>query len=306
MNTTVKSLLSLLIVSAVSLGLLWGSDLLTHDVLENQRTAAVTETFGELFPDAVRYEELTVSESITAAYRALNAKGEPLGYAVTVVTRGYVGDIEVHTALSSAADRVVGIRIGKHQETAGYGARITNTLFTDQFADKTPPLSLLGSDTGSLRNGTWRAESTEPDNSGFRDFVEITVQDGSITAVNWDAANEDGATKKALSKAGQYKMSETGLEWYQQAEIMEQALLQTQNPAAIVYDQQTGKTDAYTGATVVVSPFITLSARALESAGAPAAKSTSSIDGISGATVSSKAVIAAVNRAVSFIKEGVL
>ncbi len=298
MNKSVKTLLSLLIVSAVSLGALFGSDLLTRTLLEEQQSSAVGEIFGELLP-AQRYEEISAEgwDTITAAYLARDGEGHVAGYALTVTVDGYGGKIEVHTALSADGTQVKGIRIGSHNETAGYGARITNVTFTEQFQNTAAPLFLAGTGTG-LKDGVYRA-TAKADNSGFRDTVEVTVSGGEITAANWDAENENGDTKKQLSKAGQYVMSETGLPWHEQASIMEQALLYTQDPAKLVYDPETGKTDAYTGATIQVSPFITLAKQALEQAGG-VSKGNTPIDGLSGATTSSKAVIAAVNTAADF------
>ena len=83
---------------------------------------------------------------------------------------------------------------------------------------------------------------------------------------------------------------------------MEQALLYTQDPTKITYDADTGKTDAYTGATIRVSPFVALAAEALGGAMTATTGEGAPIDGISGATYSSKAVITAVNTAAQFVQ----
>lgn len=304
MNSTVKTLLSLLTVAVLSLGLLLGSDVVTRTLLAEQESAVVGETFGEIL-DAKRYTPLATQgwEEVAAAYSAHDEQGNVVGYAVTVTVQGYVNTIEVHAALSADGKKVEGVRIGAHSETAGYGARITNTVFTGQFDKVTPPVYLKGSEAATLKDGVYRATG-ETDSSGFRDTVEVTIAGGEITAVNWDAANGAGETKKELSKAGQYVMSETGLAWHQQAEIMEQALLHTQDPAQLIYDPDTGRTDAYAGATIQVTPFVRLAAQALsEAKGTRTAADGTAIDGISGATTSSKAVIGAVNTAVRFVQD---
>ena len=48
---------------------------------------------------------------------------------------------------------------------------------------------------------------------------------------------------------------------------MEEALIDAQDPAALVYDADTGKTDAYTGVSVDVSEFVSLASEGLASAG---------------------------------------
>ncbi len=304
MNTTVKTLLSLLTVAVLSFGLLWGSDAVTRALLEEQQSAAVADTFGEIL-QAQRYTPLSIDEwdEIVAAYSAHDQDGNTAGYAVTVTVAGYVDTIEVHVALSADGKTVAGIRIGAHKETAGYGARITNTVFTGQFDKVAPPVYLKGNESATLKDGVYRATG-ERDDGGFADMVEITVAGGEIVAVNWDGLNTAGQTKKELSKAGQYVMSETGLPWHQQAEIMEQALLHTQDPAALIYNPDTGRTDAYTGATIRVTPFVRLATQALsEAKGIRTTADGTAIDGISGATASSKAVVGAVNTAVRFIQD---
>ncbi len=301
MNSFVKTSLSLLITVVISVGLLWGGDLLTRQRINEQDNAQVRETFGELL-DAKRFDSLDTAgfANVTGAWKALDGNGTLIGYAVTTTAQGYGGKIEVHTAITADGRTVKGIRIGEHQETPGYGARVAESAFTDQFTARRQPFYLdTGKQRETLRNGEYRAVMEEYDSSGFRDVVTLTVTNGRITGVKWDAEQRDSTvTKRALSEAGEYVMSDTGLPWHEQATIMEQALLSVQDPARIVYEPETGKTDAYTGATISISPFVTLAADALEMAKATEG---TAINGVSGATTSSQAVINAVNEAVTFI-----
>lgn len=295
-----KDMLSLAVAAVLATALLWGSDRLTHSLIEQQKTEQTAAVFAELLP-ASRFEALTTAENkpITAAYRAFDEQDRLLGFAVSVRVDGYAGPITVHAALSADAATVYGIRIGEHHETVGYGAGITETAFLSQFQNRTPPI-ILSSGERSLQDGVYRAAEQSYDSSGFRDFVEVTVAGQEITAVNWDSEQQNSEeTKKSLSRAGKYVMSQTGLLWHEQAEIMERVLLKKQDPAAIVYQPSNGKTDAYSGATISVEPFVRLAASAL----AQATKSgTASIDGVSGATTSSAAVVSAVNTAATFVK----
>lgn len=300
MKTLGKDILSLLIAAVLASGLLWGSDKLTRSLVEKQTLEQATAAFADILP-ADRFEALSTAENkpITAAYRAFDKQNRLLGFAVTVKVDGYAGPITVHAALSSDAATVYGIRIGEHRETAGYGAGITEETYLAQFKNRTPPFSLAGG-TRVLQDGVYRASEKSFDSSGFRDFVEVTVSGQEITAVNWDSEQQNSnETKKSLSRAGEYVMNKTGLPWHEQAEIMEQALLQKQDPSAIVYKADTGKTDAYSGATIAVEPFVRLAASAI----AQATKTGSAaVDGVSGATTSSTAVVNAVNTASTFVK----
>lgn len=293
-----KLLLTSVIAVAVSLGALWVGDRLTvHPTDEADRP----DTVFSRWLTADSFTPVTaLSGNVKAAWTATDG-GNVVGYAVTVTVRGYVDTIDVHVAFSASGNTVRGVGIGKQNETPGVGARITESAFTDRFLAKRTPFLLRTEEAEALRDGKYRATASEYDTTGFRDIVEITVANGEITAVNWDAEAEDGGkTKKELSREGSYTMSGDGLPWHTQAEIMERALLQLQNPSAIVYDEQSGKTDAYSGATIAVSPFIKLAAEALRQS---RMSSGTLIDGVSGATVSSQAVINAVNEAADFVSK---
>ncbi len=295
-----KDILSLLIAAVLATGLLWGSDRITRSLIEKQENEQTATVFAELLP-AHRFEALSTAENkpITAAYRAFDEQNRLLGFAVTVRVDGYAGPITVHAALSADASTVYGILIGEQRETVGYGAGITDTAFLSQFQNRTPPFSLTDGDR-LLQDGIYRAAENSFDSSGFRDFVEVTVSGQEITAVNWDSEQKNSdKTKKELSREGNYVMSQTGLPWHEQAEIMERALLEKQDPSALVYQPSTGKTDAYSGATISVEPFVRLSAAALSKA---VKSGTAAVDGVSGATTSSMAVINAVNTAATFVK----
>ncbi len=297
MNRFWKTSVAFLLTAAVSASLLFVGDKLASTVptTDNQANPLFSVLLG-----ADRYEPITgTADNITHAWRAYQANGNFLGYAVTVTVAGYIDTIEVHTAVASDKATVKGIRIGTHRETDGYGARVAESAFTDGFALRRAPFSLGNSSAASLQDGVYRAAESNYDASGFRHFVELTVSNREITAVNWDAEQQDGnETKKELSRSGHYRMSDTGLPWHSQAEIMERALLDVQDPSRLVYSPDTGKTDAYTGATVTVSPFVKLASEAFRQAQVTEG---TAVDGVSGATASSKAVVAAVNQAVSFV-----
>lgn len=326
MKQWLKPLLSLLAVTAVSAALLFGMDAVTRRVIEQQELRAVQDAFsGVISGDTWQAADTAGESDITVAYRVLDADGVLLGYAVTVAVKGYGGEMQVHAALSADATRFLGLRVGGNQETQGYGSRVTEEAFYNQFDSLAAPASLDGytgiedgtqggasSAPEAWKDGSYRAEQ-EDYVDGYRAFVEITVQGGRITAVNWDAQKEGSdRTKKQESQAGEYVMTQDGLLWHEQAAVMQDALIDTQDPAALVYDADTGKTDAYTGVSVSVSEFVRLAAEALREASPQgqeggteggvenAASGSGEVDGVTGATVSSKAVVRAANRAYVF------
>ena len=99
MNPIFKSLLNLLIVAAVSVGLLWGADALTRTVIEKQETEAVRRAFSGML-DAERFVALDTGSgtAVREAYRAEDTDGRILGYAVTASVKGYGGPLEATAA----------------------------------------------------------------------------------------------------------------------------------------------------------------------------------------------------------------
>lgn len=121
---------------------------------------------------------------------------------------------------------------------------------------------------GPYKDGAYHAEQKDF-KDGWKYTVDLTVVNGKIVAAGWDAVNKDGGdTKKKLSADGKYGMKEKGkaqAEWHEQAIKAEQALLEKQDPKAIVVKED-GKTDAISGVSITVADFFTLAEEALSTA----------------------------------------
>ena len=88
---------------------------------------------------------------------------------------------------------------------------------------------------------------------------------------------------------------------------MEKALIEAGDPDKIVFSPDDGKTDAYAGVSIDVSPFVKLASAALEQAHVTKTDTTpqetgDAVDGVSGATVTSKAIVKAANLAYLFVQ----
>lgn len=104
--------------------------------------------------------------------------------------------------------------------------------------------------------------------SGWKSTVDLTVVSGRIVAAYWDAVNEAGENKKEVDAAGEYGMVEHGgaqSDWTVQANLMEQRLLETQDPSAISVSED-GYPDAISGVSIHVDDFVELAAEALAEA----------------------------------------
>ena len=164
----------------------------------------------------------------------------------------------------------------------------------------------------TLADGDYIAKG-QPDDNGLTEQVTMTVEDGKITAVNWDAVGEDGTKKSVMSENGEYVMTEDGPTWKEQAEALAQTLVENQTLDVFTMDDQ-GKTDAVSGVSISIGSFVSLAQDCLNQAAgveAPAVTEAPAeteapengtvVDGVSGATISSTAAVNAVNMAFDFL-----
>jgi major membrane immunogen (membrane-anchored lipoprotein) len=124
---------------------------------------------------------------------------------------------------------------------------------------------------GPYKDGAYHAEEADfAEKSGFKYTVDVTVMFGNIESVYWTGVHKDGGDdKRTLSINGEYGLVEKGgaqAPWFEQAVLVEQHLLMTQDPTDIKYLEDNYKTDAITGVSIGVSPFFTLAEEALSEA----------------------------------------
>ena len=328
-NKEVKGILALVVVTALSFGVIIGSKALSID-MGGDAASQNTEALEEL--------DVSGAENIEKASKTAD------GYLVTVRTKGYVGDIVMDVAFDSSASKISSVQVTEQSETDGLGSKITEAEFLDQFKGVTAPVYLPGMSVStegseeaapeepaesedlsvlegaSFTDGTYEAKAAEADSNGFIEAVTLTVKDGAITEVNWDAVTEDGNKKSIMSENGEYTMTEDGLTWKEQAEALAKALIENQSLSFLTTDAE-GKTDAVTGVSISVNSFIDLATKCLEEASgieAPAAAEApqeesaeeasesnaegTQIDAVAGATMSSTAAVTGINEAYNFLQ----
>lgn len=327
-NKTVKGIIALAVVTALSFAVIIGSNQLSKNM-----TAGTQNESAEIT------EELDVSgaEQIDKAVKTKS------GYIVTVREKGYGGDIVMNVSFDEAAASITKLEIAEQNETEGLGSKITEDAFLGQFNGISAPVTLPGMDAGNtstennsdnsaildaldqatLSDGTFTAKG-EPDSNGFTEEVTLTVKDGKITEVNWDGITEDGTKKSVMSENGEYVMTEDGLTWKEQAEALADALIENQSLRFLTTNEE-GKTDAVSGVSIAVGSFISLTEDCLAQSGnvdldalnadetsdsadnqngdsSNGSAGGSAIDAVSGATVSSTAVVNGINLAYEFLQ----
>ena len=116
-------------------------------------------------------------------------------------------------------------------------------------------------------DGIYYAMDEEFGSSGWKYAVTVTVQGGKIADVDWNGLNVNaGVSKKVYDKAGKYNMVKFGgaqAEWYEQAELAEAYVIETQDPTAITYTDDSGHTDDIAGVSIHVVEMFDLVEKAL-------------------------------------------
>lgn len=120
---------------------------------------------------------------------------------------------------------------------------------------------------GSYADGHYYIEADEFASNGWKSTVDLTVYNGRIMAANWNGVNQAGEDKKTVSGEGAYGMLANGgaqSEWHVQAMAAEDYLMETQDPSAITYSDNEGRTDAISGVSIHVSEFFEMAQKALD------------------------------------------
>lgn len=147
--------LNLLIISAVAALLLALTNSVTASTIAQRNEQANAEARKLVLESAQDFEEVkdvktdnSKGVKVSEIYEAKDASGNTVGYTLKVLPSGYGGTIELMVGIDSAKGQVSGINVVSNSETAGLGAKSTDSEFSDQYKGK--PLEELS----VLKNGT--------------------------------------------------------------------------------------------------------------------------------------------------------
>ena len=262
-NKNVRGIIALAVVTALSFGVIIGSNALAKDM-----GTGASNTVEEQVKEEI---DTKGAEGIEKAVKTEN------GYMVTAKVKGYGGDIVMNVSFDVEKKKVTKVEITEQKETEGLGAKVADAEFLSQFEGVEAPVFLPGMSLEKeekvsdeellkeLKDGTYEAKADAPDNNGFTNVVTVTVKDGKIAEVNWEAVGADGSTKSVLSENGEYVMTEDGLTWKEQAEALAKAVVENQSLSFLNLDEQ-GKTDAVSGVSISIGGFTALAEKCLKEA----------------------------------------
>ena len=139
-------LLIITLIAGIALGATYA---LTKDPIAEQARIQAENARKAALPQADSFEELTLGEdaAVDWAYAGLK-DGQPVGYVAQKTVNGFGGEVEVIAGVNTLdADALTlgGITVGgsNFSETAGLGARSRDQAFTDQFIGKSVPVKYV-------------------------------------------------------------------------------------------------------------------------------------------------------------------
>ena len=230
-----------------------------------------------LFTDADKFERLAEANG-AEVYRATGGDAAT-GYAVIETVQGYGGPIVVTTAMRQDGT-VTGLQVGGSQfnETEGLGAKAREKWFAEQFVGKKPPI-VIGEDIDGIAGATVTTKAVV-DAVNHAQKVLASQQGGEITSseeiktANASAIGYGGPVLVRLSVDADGRIAAM--------DVGGVRFMETEGVGSRV------KEDAF------VQQFIGLT---------PPLTPGEDIDTLSGATISSRAVIEAVNDASAFLTQ---
>ena len=143
MKDILKLGVTLFAICAVAALVLGVTNNITAPVIEERNIQASNEARKTVLPEADEFKELEGmnSDIVLEVYEGIK-DGQVIGYTIKTSSKGYGGAIELMVGISKDG-KITGVEIGNHSETPGLGSKATEPMFKNQYVDKDVLNSLL-------------------------------------------------------------------------------------------------------------------------------------------------------------------
>lgn len=143
MKDILKLGVTLFAICAVAALVLGVTNNITAPVIEERNIQASNEARKIVLSEADEFKELDGmnSDIVLEVYEGIK-DGQVIGYTIKTSSKGYGGAIELMVGISKDG-KITGVEIGNHSETPGLGSKATEPIFKNQYVDKDVLNSLL-------------------------------------------------------------------------------------------------------------------------------------------------------------------
>lgn len=285
MKKKLPAFLVLLAITLIAGLVLGGTFQITKDPIEQQAIQAAENARKGALPDADSFTETTLPEGSRLSWCYEGKKGdETVGYVAMTKVQGFGGEVEVIAGINT--DLVItGVNVGgsNFSETPGLGAKAKDAAFTNRFLGKTAPLRVI------------KAGDTPADNT----VDAITAATITSSAVNGGVSNIAAHVKSILfpetetqvPQASPYFTIGASSKGYKGPVWVDVAFDTAGNILSLSVGNEKFQETQGVGTQVLEKSFTD------QFIGKKAPLAPEDVDIITGATVSSNAVINAVNKA---------
>ncbi len=143
MKDILKLGVTLFAICAVAALVLGVTNNITAPIIEKRNIQASNESRQIVLSDANEFKQLEGinSDIVVEVYEGLK-DGEVIGYTIKTSPKGYGGAVEVMVGISTDG-KITGVDIGNHSETPGLGSKAAEPAFKEQYLNKDVANSLL-------------------------------------------------------------------------------------------------------------------------------------------------------------------
>ena len=143
MKDILKLGVTLFAICAVAALVLGVTNNITAPVIEERNIQASNEARKIVLSEADEFKELDGmnSDIVLEVYEGIK-DGQVIGYTIKTSSKGYGGAIELMVGISKDG-KITGVEIGNHSETPGLGSKATEPMFKNQYVNKDVLNSLL-------------------------------------------------------------------------------------------------------------------------------------------------------------------
>lgn len=207
-KTRIPAYVMLMLVAVVMSFAIAGVYMLTRDAIAEASLRAQAAARSAVMPEAADMEELLLEDGapVDSVYLALDGNGEIMGLVSQITVIGFGGEIEVTVGMDTSGT-ITGVSVGGSgfSETSGLGAKTRDAAFTDQFRGMSG-LLVLKQNIDSVSGASISSGAVVSGVNKAVAYMTALLPEGSVSS---DAAQEE----RLLSEEVKLALGIQNVEW---------------------------------------------------------------------------------------------